>query len=41
MNVKHPVNDRLAAIFHAKFVVLYALALGFHLASAVAHWRSR
>ena len=38
---KHPVDDRSAAAFHLIFVAAYALALGFHLASAVAHWRSR
>ena len=39
--MKHPVDERNAAVFHATFALLYAFALGFHAISAWAHWRDR
>lgn len=37
----HPVGERAAAAFHLGFALAYLLALGFHAASALAHWRER
>ena len=35
----HPVNEKDAAVFHGVFVVLYALALGFHGLCAWRHYQ--
>jgi hypothetical protein len=37
----HPVGHRAAAWFHLGFTVAYLLAMAFHGASALAHWRER
>lgn len=37
----HPVGERAAAAFHSAFVILYGLALAFHAACALNHWRDR
>lgn len=40
-SINHPVSEGAACAFHLAFVAGYLLALGFHLASAIAHWRDR